>query len=174
MLVSHLNSKPNSEIMARKRRENRTKQQLIERAQKVGTLLKAALGSKQAAADKRAELDQLVTEEMGPLREAEQAAYRELYEASLVHRGLHQQPEELVVTLGKGRDRRKVRMLPFRHEIKKKDGRTVVKQQATDGDGNPMVDGNDQPIMVPVILRVEYGLQVIEETEPERIEISLD
>lgn len=159
--------------MSRRKRDHRTKQQLIERANTIGPLLQAALVARETTTTKQAELEQLVADELAPVRAAEQEAYQQLYEASLHQTKKGLEPEELVVTLGKGKDKRKVRMLPTRTEVKKKNGRTVVKEQETDEAGNPLVDGNDEPIMVPVILRVEFGLKVIEEEQQPEIEISL-
>jgi len=162
------------DIMGRRsNRENRSKQQLMARAEKIGPLLRAALEAQENTSAKRAELDELVASEMAPALSAEQEAYRQLYEASLIPTPKGPAPEELVVTIGKGKERRKTRMLPIRKEIKQKDGRTIVRKPLLDEEGNPVLDGDNKPIMQAVVLRVEYGLVVVEETEPDRIEISL-
>jgi hypothetical protein len=156
-----------------KKRENRTKKKLIERAETVGPLVQSAIAAKEAVVAKRTELNQFVKDELAPVLAAEQDACEALYEATLVETKFGSQPEELKLTRGKGRDRRKVIMRAVMREIKQKDGRRVLKEQATDKDGNPLVDGNNEPIMVPIILRTEYDLEVIEEREPDRIEINL-
>jgi len=146
-----------------------TKAEKIEKAKKLGALLTAALDASQARADTETEVAKLLEEP----KEAEQMALKALYEESLVPTRKGLEPDDLRVTVGKGRDARKVIYRPWRKEVKKRNGRQIIKEQATDADGNPLVDGDDNPIMKPVILRVEYGLTVIE-PEKDSIEIKID
>jgi len=158
--------------MAR-RRDRRTKKQLQDRSAEIGPKLVVALDAEQQLVAAVAELERLSVETLAPLKEAVQTANEALYNASLVKTSKGLQPEELGVTVGKGRDKRRIKYQAQRLEIKERVGRTIVKEPMLDAGGNECVDGDGKTLMQAKILRIEFNLLKLEEHEPERVEIAL-